>query len=151
MGGSIVLRMLVDKRITINNAICDGGITPYQMPWLLTRFTAVKDFLLISMGKIGGLGLLEKAFATDEYSKEDLKYMAKIFRFISYKTIWRTFESCNNYRMPEDTIKYPGKVRSYNKIPTYLTHKQFNNKFTQHFSQKVKVLYFYIEHLAEAS
>ena len=106
MGGSIVLRMLADKKITINNAICDGGITPYQIPWLLTRFIAVKDFLLISMGKIGGLGLLEKAFATDEYSKEDLKYMDKVFRFISYKTIWRTFESCNNYRMPEDTIKY---------------------------------------------
>lgn len=73
MGGSIVLRMLADKKITINNAICDGGITPYQIPWLLTRFIAVKDFLLISMGKIGGLGLLEKAFATDEYSKRRFK------------------------------------------------------------------------------
>ena len=51
MGGSIVLRMLADKKITVNNTICDGGITPYQIPWLLTRFIAVKDFLLISMGK----------------------------------------------------------------------------------------------------
>ena len=81
-----------------------------QMPWLLTRFIAVKDFLLISMGKTGGFSLLEKVFATDEYSKEDLEYMAKVFRFISYKTIWRTFESCNNYRMPEGTIEYLGKL-----------------------------------------
>ena len=106
----IVLRMLADKKITVNNTICDGGITPYQIPWLLTRFIAVKDFLLISMGKTGGFSLLEKVFATDEYSKEDLEYMAKVFRFISYKTIWRTFESCNNYRMPEGTIEYLGKL-----------------------------------------
>ena len=78
MGGSIVLRMLADKKITVNNTICDGGITPYQMPWLLTRFIAVKDFLLISMGKTGGFSLLEKVFATDEYSKEDLEYMGKL-------------------------------------------------------------------------
>jgi hypothetical protein len=62
------------------------------------------------MGKTGGFSLLEKVFATDEYSKEDLEYMAKVFRFISYKTIWRTFESCNNYRMPEGTIEYLGKL-----------------------------------------
>ena len=110
MGGSIVLRMLADKKITVNNTICDGGITPYQIPWLLTRFIAVKDFLRISMGKTGGFSLLEKVFATDEYSKEDLEYMAKVFLFISYKTIWRTFESCNNYRMPEGTIEYLGKL-----------------------------------------
>ena len=95
----------------IRNTICDGGITPYQLPWLLTRFIAIKDFLLISMGKIGGFGLLEKAFATDEYSKEDLKYMAKVLHFISYKTIWRTFESCNNYTMPKNPVKYPGKFK----------------------------------------
>ena len=48
--------------------------------------------------------------SVENIAGEFLKYMAKVFRFISYKTIWRTFESCNNYRMPEDTIKYPGKL-----------------------------------------
>ena len=60
MGGSIVLRMLADKKITVNNTICDGGITPYQIPWLLTRFIAVKDFLLISMGKTGGFSFWKR-------------------------------------------------------------------------------------------
>ena len=63
---------------------------------------------MISMGKIGGLGLLEKAFSTDEYSKEDLKYIVKVLHFISYKTIWRTFDSCNNYVMPKNMPKYEG-------------------------------------------
>lgn len=71
MGGSIVLRMLVTRKIGIKNAI----------------LIVLRDFLMISMGKIGGLKLLEKAFSTDEYSKDDLKYICKVLHFISYKTI----------------------------------------------------------------
>ena len=45
--------------------------------------------------------VLEKAFSTDEYSEEDLKYVEKVLNFISRKTVWRTFDSCNNYKMPK--------------------------------------------------
>ncbi len=101
MGGGIVLRMLADHRIFFRNAVCDGGITPYQLPYLATRFIALRDFLMVSMGKVGGLNLLEKAFSTEEYSKEDLTYVADVLHFMSLKTVWRTFDSCNNYKMPE--------------------------------------------------
>lgn len=101
MGGSIVLRMLADGKLPVKAAVCDGGITPYQLLWIVTRLIALRDFLMIAMGKAGGLGLLEKAFSTDEYSREDLQYVAKVLKFISCKTIWRTFESCNNYAMPK--------------------------------------------------
>ena len=102
MGGSIVIRMLADNKIHVQNAVIDGGITPYQLPWLLTRLIAIKDFLLIYTGKIGGAKLLEKAFATDELSKEDAEYAAGVLKMLSAKTVWRTFESCNNYSMPKD-------------------------------------------------
>lgn len=111
MGGAIALRMLAEQQITIKNTVCDGGITPYQLPWLLTRLIAVKDFLMVSMGKIGGLRLLEKAFSTDECSKEDLAYLAKVIRFMSCKTIWRTFESCNNYSMPQCLPEHQGRLQ----------------------------------------
>ena len=111
MGGSVILRMIAGQLITAKNVVCDGGITPYQLPWIATRFIAVIDFLMIAMGKIGGLRLIEKEFSTDEYSTEDLKYIAKVLRFISYKTIWRTFESCNNYTMPKTVPKYHGKFQ----------------------------------------
>ena len=101
MGGSIVLRLLANNRIKAENAVIDAGITPYRLPWIVTRFIAIKDFLLISIGKIGGIRLLEKVFEADEYSKEDHQYMARVLKMISYKTIWRTFESCNNYSMPK--------------------------------------------------
>ncbi len=102
MGGSIVARMLADNRLKIQSAVIDGGITPYQLPWIITRFIAIKDFLLIYTGKLGGAKLLEKAFSTDELSEEDVQYAAKVLKMISAKTIWRTFESCNNYSMPKD-------------------------------------------------
>ena len=101
MGGAIVIRMLADNRLQIENAVLDGAITPYQLPWISTRFIAAKDYLMIWMGKKGGIKTLEKAFSTDEYSQEDLKYIEQVLSRMSSKTIWRTFESANNYKMPE--------------------------------------------------
>ena len=101
MGGAVVARMLADNRLNIRSAVMDGGITPYQLPRIVTRLIALRDFLMVSMGKIGGLKLLEKAFSTDEYSDEDLKYISRVLKMMSFRTIWRTFESCNNYTMPD--------------------------------------------------
>ena len=33
----------LEQRIKIEHCIMDGGITPYQLPWLMTRFIALKD------------------------------------------------------------------------------------------------------------
>ncbi len=104
MGGAIVAKLLSDNVIRFEHAVMDGGITPYQLPWLITRFIALRDFIMISMGKLGGIKLLEKAFSTDELSEEDIRYEAKILKMISYKTIWRTFDSANNYAMPTHVV-----------------------------------------------
>ena len=101
MGGAVAARFLADNRVKTRCAVMDGGITPYQLPRLVTRFIAVRDFLMVSLGKLGGIKLLEKAFTSDEYSEEDLQYIEKVLRSISAKTIWRTFDSCNNYAMPK--------------------------------------------------
>lgn len=102
MGGAVAGKLLADNRVKMHSAVMDGGITPYQLPWIVTRFIAVRDFLMVYMGKLGGIKLLEKAFTTDEYTETDLKYIEKVLKRLSAKTIWRTFESCNNYDMPGD-------------------------------------------------
>ncbi len=53
MGGSVVLRMLADEKVDIQNAVVDGGITPYRLPWIVTRLIAVRDFLLVCIGRWG--------------------------------------------------------------------------------------------------
>ena len=98
MGGSISLLVALGQKIKIRHCIIDGGITPYPLPWIVTRFIA------------GGVALLEKAFATDDYSKEDLQYVADVLRHCSSKTIWRTFDSCNNYKVPEPVPKVDMKL-----------------------------------------
>lgn len=57
--------------------------------------------LMTMLGRAGGVALLEKAFAADGYSKEDLQDVADILKHRSRKTIRRTFESCNNYKLPD--------------------------------------------------
>lgn len=101
MGGSIALMVTLGQIVEIRHCIMDGGITPYQLPWIATRFIALRDYLMMMIGRAGGVGLLEKAFATDDYSKEDLQYVADVLKHSSSKTLWRTFDSCNNYKVPD--------------------------------------------------
>ncbi len=110
MGGSIVLRMAADGRLKAKHYIVDGGITPYQLPWILTRFIALRDFGMMALGKIGGEKEVVKAFSSTQYSEADLKYVANIFRHCTYKTLWNTFDSCNNYQMPRGIMRFPGNV-----------------------------------------
>ena len=101
MGGSIALMTALGQMIPIRHCVMDGGITPYQLPWVITRIIAIRDYLMMMLGRAGGVKLLEKAFATDEYSEEDLRYVSDVLRHCSRKTLWRTFESSNNYKMPK--------------------------------------------------
>lgn len=110
MGGSVVLRMLAGQKLTVRNAVCDGAITPYQLPRLVTRPLVVRDFLFLSLFKLGGVKLLEKAITSDEYNSENLKYIAKVFRFASYRTIWNNMDSCNTYSMPEPVPPFSGRL-----------------------------------------
>jgi pimeloyl-ACP methyl ester carboxylesterase len=99
MGGSLVLRMLADGRVTVRRAIIDGGITPYQLPWAVTRLIAVRDYLMVQIGR-RNKKILEWAFPPEKYTREGVDYMHKALRHMSSKTVWRVFESCNNYSMP---------------------------------------------------
>lgn len=55
-------------------------------------------------------GFIEKAFATDDYTKEDLQYVPDVLRHCSRKTLWRTFDSCNNYKVPEPVPQIDTKL-----------------------------------------
>ena len=77
MGGSCALRLAADQMVHISHVV-------------------------MAAGKAGGIKLLEKAFSTDELSREDAAYIADVFRHTTYRTLWKTFDSCNNYSMPEN-------------------------------------------------
>jgi hypothetical protein len=52
----------------------------------LTRFIALRDFGMMALGKLGGEKVIVKAFSSTEYSDEDLKYVANVFRHCRQET-----------------------------------------------------------------
>lgn len=99
MGGSVALRLLADNKITFDKAVIDAGITPYQLPWIVTRFIALRDFLMVELGK-HSRKLLELAYPPEKYGAKSLDFMQQVMKHMSARTIWRVFDSCNNYAMP---------------------------------------------------
>jgi len=100
MGGGMVIHMLANNRIKVKHAIIDGGMTPYELPWLITRFIAVRDFLMLELGR-SSKKLVERVFSPEKYTSEGIDKVYKVLRHYNAKSIWRVFESCNNYSMPD--------------------------------------------------
>jgi pimeloyl-ACP methyl ester carboxylesterase len=109
MGGGIALRFLADRRVTVHHAMIDGGITPYHLPWLLTRVIAVRDYFMIQIGR-SSKKILEYAFPPEKYTREGVDYFYKVLRHMSSKSIWRVFESANNYSMPNPIPNIPAEI-----------------------------------------
>ena len=47
MGGSVALMVTLGQMVPIRHCVMDGGITPYELPWIVTRFIALKDYLIM--------------------------------------------------------------------------------------------------------
>lgn len=135
MGGSIALLITLGQLIPIRHCIMDGGITPYQLPWIATRFIALKDYLMMMIGRAGGIKLLEKAFAADEYSQEDLQYVADVLKHSSRKTLWWTFDSCNNYKVPDPVSEVKTHIHYWYAQGEEKARKLDLNYMKQHFPQ----------------
>ena len=110
MGGSVVIRLLANGKIHSDKAVIDAGITPYQLPWIATRFIALRDFLMVELGK-HSRRLLELAYPPEKYGAEGLDWMERMLRHMSARTIWRVFDSCNNYSMPNFVPVLPTELQ----------------------------------------
>lgn len=67
---------------------------------LATRRVALRDFLMVELGK-HSRKLLELAYPPEKYGEEELDWMERMLKHMSARTIWRVFDSCNNYSMPK--------------------------------------------------
>lgn len=99
MGGGFVIRMLADNRLRVDHAVIDAGITPYELPRPITRLILLRDFIMTEWGKHSKKALF-LAFPPVKYTQEGIDYMYKVMRHMSAKTIWRVFDSTDNYAMP---------------------------------------------------
>ena len=110
MGGALVMRMLADGKITADNAVIDGGITPYQLPRPVTYMIGMKDFMMTMAGRYMSVKALSSVFDPDKYSEEDIVYIKKVLGGMSARTVWRGFYSTNNYSMPSQPVRTDAHV-----------------------------------------
>lgn len=99
MGGGIAIRILANNRLKIKKAVIDAGITPYELPRIATRAILIKDFLMTELGK-HSKKVLSLAFPAEEYTQEGLDGMFLALQNMSARTIWRVYDSTDNYSMP---------------------------------------------------
>ena len=110
MGGGFVIRMLADNRLIVGEAVIDAGITPYELPFLLTRLILLKDFLMTEWGKHSKKAL-SLAFPPERYTQEGVDEMFRVMQHMTAKTIWNVFDSTDNYSMPEQFPVIKTKIR----------------------------------------
>lgn len=106
MGGAMANRLHALAVFSIKTLVLDGAITPYQLPKPLCRLILWRDYEGFRLLRKNPR-LLQKMFPADHWlapNEEASAYYAKIQTYmqkLSLTTIWRSFDSCNNYAMPQ--------------------------------------------------
>lgn len=115
LGGACLTRFLAAGEVTVEQAIFDGGITPYQMPALLCRLTCLRDFLGFKL-LAGSRKLLEAAYPPEKYTLpghdpvKEYDAMEQYLKSYSSRTIRNIFWSANNFSLPEKPAQAPCRL-----------------------------------------
>ena len=105
MGGACLTRLLALGQLPVGQAIIDGGIMPYQLPYVLRKLLLVRDFVgfkLLARKR----SLLEAAFPPERFTlpgHDPVKEYDAIEAYLktySNRTIRNIFWSANNYALP---------------------------------------------------
>lgn len=105
LGGACLTRLLAVGEISIQRAIIDGGITPYQLPYLVRRLQLACDVLSFKIAA-NNRKILEAAFPPERFTlpgRDPVKEYDAIERYLktySNRTIRNIFWSGNNYALP---------------------------------------------------
>ena len=106
LGGACLTRLLATGEIPVGRAIIDGGITPYQLPWLLRKCLLARDVLSFKAAA-GNRDILEAAFPPERFTpaghdpKKEYDEMEAYLQTFSDRTIRNAFWSANNYALPK--------------------------------------------------
>lgn len=111
MGGACLTRLLALGAMPVDRAIIDGGITPYQLPYLVRKLLLWRDIVSFKMAA-NSRKILEAAFPPERFTpaghepKKEYDAMEQYLKTFSNRTIRNVFWSANNYALP----KIPAKI-----------------------------------------
>ena len=106
LGGACLTRFLALGEIPVGRAIIDGGITPYQLPYLLRKLILARDVLSFKLAA-NDRKVLEAAFPPERFTipghdpVKEYDAMEAYLKTYSDRTIHNAFWSGNNYALPQ--------------------------------------------------
>lgn len=115
LGGACLTRFLALGEIPVGRAIIDGGITPYQLPFLVRKLLLARDVLSFKMAA-NSRKILEAAFPPERFTpaghdpKKEYDAMEAYLKTFSDLTIRNVFWSANNYALPKCPAKTGTKL-----------------------------------------
>ena len=115
LGGACLTRLLALGTLPVERAIIDGGITPYQFPYLLRKMRLALDVLGFKI-VASSRRVLEAAFPPERFTLpghdpvQEYDAIAAYLKTYSQRTIRNVFWSGNNYALPSQPAPVATKI-----------------------------------------
>lgn len=115
LGGACLTRMLALGEMPVGRAIIDGGITPYQQPFLVRKLLLLRDvasFNIVAAHR----DVLEAAFPPERFTipghdpVKEYDAMEQYLKTYSRRSIRNIFWSANNYDLPRVPARIATKI-----------------------------------------
>ena len=143
MGGACLTRMLALGEISISRAIIDGGITPYQLPFLVRKLLLARDVLSFRLAA-NNRKILEAAFPPERFTpaghnpQKEYDAMEAYLKTFSGRTIRNIFWSANNYALPRLPAKIGTKI-TYWYGDDEKKNRRRDIRFIKHYFPQVRI------------
>lgn len=131
MGGSIVIKMLANKKVDIKNAVIDAGITPYQLPALLSKIFVIRDYTFM-MTLRNSIRIFTHFVSKEKYGSDTFDSLKEVMLHASRRTIWNNFNSCNTYSMPDKVNNIDTRIEYW-----YGSKEKINRKHDIKYVKKI--------------
>lgn len=117
MGGACLTRMLALGKIPISRAIIDGGITPYQLPFLVRKLLLARDVLSFKM-TANSRKILEAAFPPERFTPAGHDPKKEYDAMEAYLKPFQTGRSAMYSGLPTTMRFRSAPLKSVRKSPT---------------------------------
>ena len=143
LGGACLTRLLALGELPVKRAIIDGGITPYQLPYLIRKLLLARDMLSFKLAA-NNRKILEAAFLPERFTlpgrdhKKEYDAIEAYLKTYSDQTIRNIFWSGNNYVLPKTPAKIGTKI-TYWYGDEEKKDRRSNIRFIKHYFPQARI------------
>lgn len=143
LGGACLTRLLALGELPVKRAIIDGGITPYQLPYLIRKLLLARDMLSFKLAA-NNRKILEAAFPPERFTlpgrdhKKEYDAIEAYLKTYSDQTIRNIFWSGNNYVLPKTPAKIGTKI-TYWYGDEEKKDRRSNIRFIKHYFPQARI------------